>query len=162
MAVLRPAHPPARPAAARMPYPSPWQRPTRPHACAPVSRCTTVPSRSPPQRLQRCKSFSAALIASSAALIAFDSAPRQQSPPSSPSRPARVAPAAPAARHPTPARRASRRRPAACADSARLARLGGSPRWRRRVCSREKWLYISYTQLSIKAHNLQPRWVWTL
>ena len=118
--------PPARPAAARIPYPSPWQRPARP-ACAPVSRCTTVPSRSPPQRLQLCKSFSAALIASSAALIAFDSAPRQQSPPSSPSRPARVAPAVPAARHPAPARRARRRRPAACADCARLARLGEPP-----------------------------------
>jgi len=31
------------------------------------------------------------------------------------------------------------------------------------MCSREKWLYISYTLiLSIKAHNLQPRWGWTL
>jgi hypothetical protein len=119
--------PPAHPAAARMPYPLSWKRAARPHACAPVSRCTTVPSRSPPQRLQRCKSFAAALIASSTALIAFDSAPRQQSPPSSPSRPARVAPAAPAARHLTPARRASRRRPAACADCARLARLGEPP-----------------------------------
>src|SRR5215831_18190500 len=69
--------PPARPAAARVPYPSPWQRPACPHACAPVSRCTTVPSRSPPQRLQRCKSFSAALIA-------FDSTPRQQSPRAAP------------------------------------------------------------------------------
>src|SRR5215471_3377227 len=53
--------------------------------------------------------------------------PRQQSPPSSPSRPARVAPAAPAARHPTLAHGASRRRPAACADCARLARLGEPP-----------------------------------
>src|SRR5215467_1164411 len=50
--------------------------------------------------------------------------PKQQSHPNSPSHPARVAPAAPAARHPTLARRASRRRPAACADCARLAWLG--------------------------------------
>jgi hypothetical protein len=140
MAVLRPAHPPS--ASRGCPYAVPLAMAAsgtpaaRPHACAPVSRCTTVPSRSPPQRLQRCKSFSAALIA-------FDSAPRQ-SPPSSPSRPARVAPAAPVACHPTPARRASRRRPAACADCARLARLGEPPVAPAGV-PREKCLYISYT-----------------
>jgi hypothetical protein len=42
------------------------------------------------------------------------------------SSPPRAAPAAPAARPPAPARRASRR-PAACADCARLARLGEPP-----------------------------------
>ena len=68
--------------------------------------------------------------------------PRQQSPPSS--SPPRAAPAAPAARHPTPARRASRRRPAACADCARLARLGEPPVAPAGVPG-EKWLYISYT-----------------
>ena len=56
LAVLR-QRPPARPAAPLVPHPSPWQRPARPQAFAPVSRCTTVPSRSPPQRLQRCKRF---------------------------------------------------------------------------------------------------------
>lgn len=137
MAVLRPAHPPARPAATRTLSPSPWQRPARPHACAPVSRCTTVPSRSPPQRLQRCKSFSAALIASSAALIAFDSAPRQQSHPSSPSRAGCPSPS------PSPqGQPAAVQRPALTAQGWRGWR---SPRWRRRMCSREKWLYISYT-----------------
>ena len=111
---------PARPAAARIPYPSLWQRPARPHACAPISRCTTVPSRSPPQRRQRCKSFSAALIA----LIP----PRGSSPPGQPQ------PAGPAA---------AVQRPALTAQG---GRGWGSPRWRRRVCSREKWLYISYTR----------------
>ena len=59
--------------------------------------------------------------------------------------PPRAAPAAPAARHPTPARRASRRRPAACADCARLARLGEPPVAPAGVPG-EKWLYISYTR----------------
>ena len=155
MAVLRPAHPPS--ASRGCPYAVPLAMAAsgtpaaRPHTCAPVSRCTTVPSRSPPQRLQRCESFSAALIASSTALIAFDSAPRQQSPPraapaAQPEQsPPRAAPAAPAARHPTPARRASRRRPAACADCARLARLGEPPVAPAGVPG-EKWLYISYTR----------------
>ena len=52
--------------------------------------------------------------------LVFQSQPRGSSPP-------RAAPAALAARHPTLARRASRRRPAACADCARLARLGEPP-----------------------------------
>ena len=129
MAVLRPAHPPS--ASRGCPYAVPLAMAAsgtpaaRPHACAPVPRCTTVPSRSPPQRLQRCKSFSAALIASSTALIAFDSAPRQQSPPSSPSRAGSPSPNTPAG----PA--AAVQRPALTAQG---WRGWGSPRWRRRVC----------------------------
>jgi hypothetical protein len=57
----------------------------------------------------------------------------RQSPPSSPSRPSRPARVAPAA---------AVQRPALTAQGWRGWR---SPRWRRRMCSREKWLYISYT-----------------
>ena len=62
---------PARLAAARVPHPLPWQRPARPHACAPVSRscsllaapsCAPVSAAAPPQRLQRYKSFCISLF----------------------------------------------------------------------------------------------------
>ena len=42
---------------ASCPHPLSWQHAARPQTFAPVSRGTTVPSRSPPQRLQRCKRF---------------------------------------------------------------------------------------------------------
>ncbi len=79
-----------------------WPRAPRPHACAPVSRCTTVPSRSPPQRLRMCQSVCTRLC-------------KQRSSRVHPS--PRAAPAAPAARH-----------PAAAADA--LGRvLGGAGGW---------------------------------
>ena len=82
LAVLR-QRPPARPAAPLVPHPSPWQRPARPQAFAPVSRCTTVPSRSPPQRLQRCKRFCINLCKQRSSRL--NPLFKQQSPPSSPS-----------------------------------------------------------------------------
>ena len=71
------------------------------------------------------------------------------------SSPPQAAPATPAARHPTPARRASRRRPAACADCARLARLGEPPVAPAGVPG-ETWLYISI--LRGGAHDLWAQW----
>ena len=129
MAVLRPAHPPS--ASRGCPYAVPLAMAAsgtpaaRPHACVPVSRCTTVPSRSPPQRLQRCKSFSAALIASSTALIAFDSAPRAVPP--EPPQPRRQ----PVTQHQPAGPAAAVQRPALTAQG---WRGWGSPRWRQRVC----------------------------
>ena len=69
------------------------------------------------------------------ALIAFDSAP-MQSPPEQP-QPRRL----PVTQH-QPAGPAAVQRPALTAQG---WRGWGSPRWRWRVGSREKWLYISYT-----------------
>ena len=43
-----------------------------PQACAPVARCTTMPSRSPPQRLRMCQSVDQSF---QAALLAFESVP---------------------------------------------------------------------------------------
>ena len=60
--------------------------------------------------------------------------------PSSPSRPARVAPAA------------AVQRPVLTAQG---WRAWGSPRWRRRMCSRAKWFYISYT-LGLDGHWQSP------
>src|SRR4029450_810045 len=59
------AAPPARPAGARVPYPFPWQRLARPHACAPVSRSCALSHRvhpSQPPSLRSASSVARAFV----------------------------------------------------------------------------------------------------
>jgi hypothetical protein len=127
---------PARPAGARVPYPFPWQRLARLHACAPVSAAA------PPQRLQRCKSFCISLFKLSSplerGLIAFESVPSK--PPQPRGQPVPSPPS-----WPCPAARACCRQGWLAAGA--LAQRGAGSRWRgvggqmarHRVDARGRW-----------------------
>ena len=73
--------PPARPAAPRLPHPSPWKRPARPQACTSCSlhdNAQQEPSAAPPRVSERLNQSLKAATLKAATLIALKQSPSPQ------------------------------------------------------------------------------------